>query len=186
MNARRALAVALVALGAVFTAQGHEGHDHGAPPPALTAATLAPRASAATDAFEVVVALEGAEFVVTIDRFDTNEPVVRAKVDVDAGAVKGSATERTPGVYTIGAGAVGPGTRVPMSITIDTDTMADLIAVTLAIPAAVAAPVAVSTVDAAIRDRNRSIGAGAVGLAIVVASLALVLRARRRKEPDVR
>ena len=61
-----------------FSAFGHGGEDHGAPPPPVSPG-VAPRALAATEEFEVVAALEGKQLVVYVDRFASNEPVVKAK-----------------------------------------------------------------------------------------------------------
>jgi len=50
-----------------------------------------PRFEAATDLFEVVARFPGSELSMLIDRFDTNEPVVKARVEVESAGVKAEA-----------------------------------------------------------------------------------------------
>jgi hypothetical protein len=66
-------------------ALSHAGHAHGnePPPPEIRSA---PRATAASEAFELVAVLDGASLVVWLDRFATNEPVVGATLDVETPA----------------------------------------------------------------------------------------------------
>ncbi|MCC7116324.1 MAG: hypothetical protein IT520_18280 [Burkholderiales bacterium] len=178
---RTALLFALAATAAL----AHEGHDHGdSPAPQAVAATLAPRATAATDAFEVVAILENAELSIYVDRYATNEPVVRAQVDVEGGGVAGVAAERVPGVYTIAAGALRAGARVPLTISIDAASASDLVALTLDVPAAAPKAPVPAVAEASNGRRDRAIVAGLVALAIVAAALWLFARARTRKAPD--
>src|ERR1700737_1542273 len=52
---------------------GHEGHDPDAAPlPA--GVSIAPRAEATSDAFELIAIAEGGELAIYLDRFATNEP----------------------------------------------------------------------------------------------------------------
>jgi hypothetical protein len=46
------------------------------------------RAVAATEEFEVVAVLEGKNLVVYVDRFASNEPVAKARVEVEGGGLK--------------------------------------------------------------------------------------------------
>lgn len=111
-------------------AYGHDGEDHGAPPPPINQ-RVAPRAVAATDEFEVVAVLEGTKLIVHVDRFATNEPVVKAKVDVDGAGAKGPAGEVAPGTYAIDvAGTLAPG-KYPLTVSVDAGDTADLISATL-------------------------------------------------------
>lgn len=71
---------ALAALGA----HGPNG-EHLDAPAAGPAASTAPRIEARTEAFELVGQLQGGEFSIFINRFDTNEPVLDAMVDVESG-----------------------------------------------------------------------------------------------------
>lgn len=59
---------------------------------ASTAATsAAPRLDAKSELFELVGRLGGGEFSILIDRFATNEPVLKADVEVESGQLKAKA-----------------------------------------------------------------------------------------------
>ena len=105
-NLRSLLAGAALACLA-WSALAHGDEDHSEPRSAKTsqAVALAPRAEAQTDAFELVATLEQDRLVLTIDRFDTNEPVVGAQVEVDTGTVQTMAHPSSPGVYWVPRGA---------------------------------------------------------------------------------
>src|SRR2546421_8313314 len=60
----------------------HEGHDHDAAPlPASV--SIAPRAEATSDAFELIAIAEGSELSIYLDRFAANEPVEGAAIEVE-------------------------------------------------------------------------------------------------------
>ena len=124
------LATALLTVA--FSAFGHGGEDHGAPPAALIQ-SVAPRASAASDDFEIVAVLEDRKLVVYVDRFASNEPVAGARVEAegDASAVLGLAGETSPGTYVIHLAADFPAARHPLTISIETSDNADLLSLLL-------------------------------------------------------
>lgn len=64
-----------------------EGHSHDAAPVG-TAGPALPRFTAHSDLFEAVGVLDGAEFSVLIDRYETNEPVLGAQVELESGSLK--------------------------------------------------------------------------------------------------
>ena len=68
-----------------------EGHDHG-DAPAASAGIASPRFTAHSDLFEAVGLLRSGELSITIDRYATNEPVLKAKVEVESGSYKAVAT----------------------------------------------------------------------------------------------
>ena len=55
-------------------------------------ASAQPRLETKTELFELVATLGGGELSIMIDRFDTNEPVLHAKVEVESGPLKARAT----------------------------------------------------------------------------------------------
>jgi hypothetical protein len=59
-------------------------------------ADSAPRFEAQTELFEVVGRLQGGELSLLIDRFETNEPVLKAMVEVASGAVTAQARRACP------------------------------------------------------------------------------------------
>jgi hypothetical protein len=74
-------------------AHGPNGEHLDAPATMGTAPSL-PRVEAATEAFELVAELRASELAVVVDRFQTNEPVLNAKLEVESGALKAVARFR--------------------------------------------------------------------------------------------
>lgn len=87
------LALMFLLANLVF-AHGPDG-DHGRPASGAAASQAAvPRFEAATDLFELVAVLTGGELSILIDRFETNEPVLEAQVEVESGNRKAVARYR--------------------------------------------------------------------------------------------
>ncbi len=142
MNPVRTLLLGTALAAAALPALAHGDEDHSEPHPVATPAPMAaqgPRTEAQTDAFELVATLEHDRLVLHIDRFDTNEPVVGAQVEVDTGTVQAKATPSSPGVYWMAQGALGQPGKHPLTITIETEDTADLLTATLEVTAAPAA-----------------------------------------------
>jgi len=125
---RRTLAILLYT--AAFAAFGHGGEDHGAPPPPVTQ-NMAPRAEAATEEFEAVAVLEDKQLVVYVDRFVSNEPVTKAKVEVEGAGLKGLASESAPGTYVMALAAELAPAKHALTISIEAGDSADLLTATL-------------------------------------------------------
>jgi hypothetical protein len=83
------LAAALLA-GAAFAAPGAHGPngEHLDGPAQPSSASAAPQLEAKSEDFELVATLGGGELSILIDRFQTNEPVLDAKVEVESGPLK--------------------------------------------------------------------------------------------------
>jgi len=126
---------AILLFTTAFAAFGHGGEDHGAPTP-VVAHSQAPRAVAATEEFEVVVALEGKRLVVYLDRFASNEPVTKAHVEVEGGGLKGVASDIAPGTYALDVATAMPPGKHPLTIAIEAGDTADLLTATLDISSA--------------------------------------------------
>jgi hypothetical protein len=96
------MAAALSALLLVVTpsamagpgAHGPNGEHLDGPTPMRAAAAL-PRVEAQSDAFELVAELRSGELVIMVDRYETNEPVLGAKLEVESGSLKAVAAFRT-------------------------------------------------------------------------------------------
>lgn len=112
-------------------AAAHEGEDHGAAPPA-TLPDLAPRAAAVTTDFEMVAVLEAQRLVVYLDRYATNQPVVKATVEVEGAGLSGTASEIAEGVYAlpVAAAALPPGKHT-LTVSVETADLADLLSADL-------------------------------------------------------
>jgi len=126
---------AILLFATAFAAFGHGDEDHGAPTPVVTHGH-APRAVAATEEFEVVVALEGKRLVVYLDRFASNEPVTKAHVEVEGGGLKGVASDIAPGTYALDVATAMPPGKHPLTIAIEAGDTADLLTATLDISSA--------------------------------------------------
>ena len=68
------------------------GGEHLDSPGHATGSAVNPRMEASTELFELVATLRHDELSIIIDRFETNEPVLGASVDVDAGGNRARAT----------------------------------------------------------------------------------------------
>ncbi|MBL8573016.1 MAG: efflux RND transporter periplasmic adaptor subunit [Hyphomicrobiaceae bacterium] len=138
------LALALLAAPATLA---HDGHDHGAPPPPVSA-TVAPRADASSADLEMVVVARAGVLEILIDRFRDNEPVTDAVVEVDgpAGVVKA-----TPegGVFRIPAPWAEPGRSVDLAVTVQAGDVVDVLTTTLTLPPAEPKPAAGAVVSPA-------------------------------------
>jgi len=100
---RAQLATILIAFMVVFMAflnpaMAGPGHDHGDEPAAAVGAA-SPRVSTHSDLFELVGKVEGNSLKIYLDRYDTNEPVTDAQIEVEVGSIKGIALKQADGSY---------------------------------------------------------------------------------------
>jgi LPXTG-motif cell wall-anchored protein len=114
-------------------AYAHGDEDHGAKAPVLTQ-SVAPRAFAVTDDFELVAVLEAKKFLIYLDRFATNEPVLKAKLEVEGAGVKAYASETSPGVYVLDMPLLAAG-KYPLTITLEAGEISDLLSLSLEVVA---------------------------------------------------
>ena len=83
-------------------AHGPGGEHLDAQAPVLSAGASVPRVEAKSETFELVARIEGNAVSILIDRYDTNEPVLDAAVEVESGAAKQKAVfRREQGDYSI-------------------------------------------------------------------------------------
>jgi RND family efflux transporter MFP subunit len=86
-------------------AVAHEGHDHAEeaqPAPAAAASAVRRVAVLSSEIYEAIIEPHGDHYAIWLDRYDTNEPVTGAKIEVtlDDGAPL-QAKEAEPGVYDV-------------------------------------------------------------------------------------
>jgi len=157
-------------------AWGHEGHDHGPPPPPMVI-DATPRASAESELFELVAVLEaGPRLLLYLDRHASNEPVSGAQLEVESGAFKAVAADLGGGVYAVpGESFVRPGTH-SLTLTVQAGEDTDLLAASLAVPEPAQAAVA----------SERDWRPWAAGGAALVLGLALGWRALRGRGKSAR
>lgn len=72
-------------------AHGPNGEHLDGPTTAVATTTL-PRVEATSELFELVATLHGGKLSVMVDRFDTNEPVLNATLEVESGGIKAKGT----------------------------------------------------------------------------------------------
>jgi membrane fusion protein, heavy metal efflux system len=124
-------AVLITLLGASWLS-AHEGHDHDAAPlPASV--SIAPRAEATSDAFELIAIAEGSELAIYLDRFPTNEPVEGAAIEAET--PNGPVIARTHGdAYRVPATWLSKPGRYDLIFTVTTKEGADVLSLTLEMP----------------------------------------------------
>ena len=72
-------------------AHGPNGEHLDSPAATAGSASTAPRMEARSESFELVAHLRGDELSMLINRFETNEPVLKAQVEVESGTAKATA-----------------------------------------------------------------------------------------------
>jgi membrane fusion protein, heavy metal efflux system len=128
--------VALAAtLGGAADSRAHEGHDHGAPPPPVTA-TIAPRTDASSNDFELVVVARNGQLTIYLDTFRGNAPISGASIEIDTPAGILTPTPAEPGTYVVAASfAEKPGSH-DLAFTVTAGELVDVLTATLVIPEA--------------------------------------------------
>lgn len=172
------LAMTLSAGMTMAWAHGDEVHDHddAKPTPALsvTPSEGTPRASTASESFEMVVELSQDEakpsLTLYIDRFATNEALRDATVEVESGTFKGVAKSVAPGVYQLPGQAFSAHGQYPLTVSIQAGDDADLLDVMLD----------TRHHDAATSPATVRTSTWAWALAAIIASAAMGLFIRRR------
>lgn len=180
MQARALFLAAVIAFPAWAGGDGSDGHTHAAAPVPTTVAVpmVTPRAVAATEDFEVVAILEGKQLVVYVDRFASNEPVTKAKVEVEGAGLKGLASEAAPGTYVMAVAAPLPPARHALTISIEAGDSADLLAATLDTTLPVAS-------DEHVHGWNERVVWGVAALLLLAAGALLVVRRNRRRAKGI-
>jgi hypothetical protein len=116
------------------SAHAHGGEDHGDEAPVVQtvhAPDEQARASTQTASFELVAVLRAPVLTLYIDRFDNNQPVSDATVELESGAFKAVAKASAPGVYTVQASELAQVGRHPLTVSVQTADDADLLNVVL-------------------------------------------------------
>lgn len=150
-------------------AGAHEGHDHGAAP-AVAEAGWSPRATARSEDFDLVAAMDGGQMLLWLDRGSDNAPVVDAQIEVEAGSWKGVARPAGDGSYRVdAAGLARPGNH-QLVFTVQAGSALDLLPATLVLPA---------EATAAAPAPGRAVLPVAAAAAVLIAAVGVWLRRRR-------
>jgi membrane fusion protein, heavy metal efflux system len=135
-NARASLMAALCAAllcVAPAPALAHGGHDHGTDSAALEIRSLN-RATAQSEAYQLVAVLNREMLVFTIDRLATNEPVRGATVSVMVGTVQKAAAFRPDGTYAMPAPELARPGRHELVVSIADGNVSDLLITAIDVP----------------------------------------------------
>lgn len=191
---KRSAAALLMALCSMAAQAGPGAHgpngEHLGVPTHTSGSQAGPasaRLEAKSELFELVASLQAGRFSILIDRYDTNEPVLNAEVDVETGAVKARAVfQADQGGYAVNDAAflrtvATPGEHA-LVFTVAAGKEADLLDGMLVTgsPAAVADDPGHAHEDGHDHGLERAAWAGAVVLGLGVFSLGAWLRQRRR------
>jgi RND family efflux transporter MFP subunit len=198
-GALRRLQAMLAGLGLLTTitatAVAHEGHDHGAPPPAAVT-TSNPRVIAQSDAYELVGVLRGNRLGIFLDRFASNEPVTDAKMTVTVGGDEEVQAEAAPdGTYTMTSPKFAGEGPLELIFAVTAPGGDDLLIGTLQLPAkaVAAAPAPARSSPLQVLQNTPTVRLGSIEVATpyVIAGIALALsfllglvaRSRRKLVP---
>ncbi len=180
--ARGAAALALVLASAAWAgpgAHGPGGEHLDAPAGQTSAASAAPTLEATSELFELVATLTGGELSILVDRFDTNEPVLGARLELEVGSLKAVAKFHSDvGTYAVEDPAMlqalaRPGEHA-LVFTVVAGDKSDLLDGTLRVTGAAAGT------DQGHDDHLTGRQVAAVGGAVLLAAAAVLLFIRRR------
>ena len=162
----------LVSAGSV---NAGEGHDHGDKAPAASTGAGSPRVASHSDLFELVGIVDKGEMTLYLDRHPSNEPVIGAKIEVEAGAAKGIATPQADGTYRFKHGLLAQPGNLLVSFTVMAGKESDLLAGDLKIED----PHASHAHDEAARPRLRWLAYAGTALALLAITFMAARRLRR-------
>lgn len=152
----------------------HEGHDHDDAVLSSPAQPGSPRLEAAAGAFELVAVRQGGNLTIWLDRFETNEPITDATIDVETPAGPQSAPPNADGTYRLPAAWAETSGSHDLIFTVTSGDNVEVLTATLQVPAPHAS---VATVVSPARSSDSLAAAGIGGLA-AGALLAVALRRR--------
>lgn len=172
----------LVSWLAAAPALAHEGHDHDEPGSAAAAAILRPDGAMrqvlelTSESFEVLIEAQGDHLDIWLDRYDTNEPVRGAALELTLGEGPGiAAIETQPGQYTVDIKPLAADSVTPVTLTVSVGDEVDLLGGTLELPA-VESP----SMSARLFERIGGWWSAVLGL-LLAAGIAVALRLRARR-----
>jgi multidrug efflux pump subunit AcrA (membrane-fusion protein) len=119
-----------VLIATIGSASAHEGHDHEAKPPQVSA-SVGPRGEASSDAFELVAFARGTELLIYLDRFATNEPVDGATIGIETPQGPAAATVHAGNAYRLNAPWLAAPGRFDLIFTVTAGGTTDVLPLTL-------------------------------------------------------
>jgi cobalt-zinc-cadmium efflux system membrane fusion protein len=169
----------LITIGLSTASLAHEGHEHGAPPPAAVT-TSNPRVAAQSEAYGLVGILRGERLALYLDRFATNEPVTDAKIMVTIGGGQDVDAEKAgDGTYTVTSSKFAAEGPLELIFAVSAPSGDDLLIGTLQLPsktsAGASAPTRASPAPVPQKILVLRVGEIAIARPYVVAGVALAL-----------
>lgn len=171
-----ALLGAAVLLGSPQLARAHEGHDHGAAPPAPSPTPQAgPKFIAVSEDFEVVGVLSRDALTVYLDDTRTNRPIDGATLEIAAQGLSGVATREAPGTYRLALKSPLPAGSYALTVSVDAAQGSDLLAAKLD----VGKPAVATDIVTASQPITWKALMGSALLLVVIATVFLLLKRQR-------
>lgn len=138
---RTAAAIVAVCVAmAVGPGHAHEGHDHGAPPPALTT-PAAPRAEAVSEQFQLVAISRAGALELWLDRLADNSPVSGAVIEAETPTGAATAEPASDGLYRLAAPWANAPGQHDLIFTVTAGGVSDVLLGSLIIPEPMTDPV---------------------------------------------
>ncbi|MBC7624295.1 MAG: hypothetical protein H7232_13000 [Aeromicrobium sp.] len=167
-------ALFVAALFATGNVAAGPGHDHGDVAPATNTGKASPRFEAHSELFEAVGTLGTSELSIIIDRYNNNEPLLNAKVDLESGSTKlAGVFHAEHGDYSFAAKPFEKPGNYPITLTVTAGEDVDILAGNLMIPPAETAH---AHEDGATHWKSWA----AIGALVVGFGVAITLFVRRR------
>ena len=166
----------VAALFATGNVAAGPGHNHGDAAPAANNGKASPRFEAHSDLFEAVGTLGTSELSIIIDRYNNNEPLLNAKVELESGSTKlAGVFHAVHGDYSFAAKPFEKPGNYPITLTVTAGEDVDILAGNLMIPPAETAH-AYAHEDGATPWKSWA----AIGALVVGFGVAIMLFVRRR------
>ena len=123
-------------VAAIQVAQAHGADDHEHATTAGLMTQVAPRASAQTEDFELLMVLQGRQLIIYLDRFADNQPVLDAQLELESAGLKAIAKQSSPGVYVLDLpkGWLEKSGKYAFSISVEVGDLGDVMTASLEIP----------------------------------------------------
>jgi len=121
---------------AIQPVQAHGADDHEHATAAGLTTQVAPRASAQTEDFELLMVLQGRQLIIYLDRFSDNQPVLDAQLELESVGLKAIAKQSSPGVYVLDLpkGLLEKSGKYAFSISVEVGDLGDVMTASLEIP----------------------------------------------------
>jgi len=121
---------------AIHPVQAHGADDHEHATTAGLTTQVAPRASAQTEDFELLMVLQGRQLIIYLDRFADNQPVLDAQLELESAGLKAIAKQSSPGVYVLDLpkGWLEKSGKYAFSISVEVGDLGDVMTASLEIP----------------------------------------------------